>query len=1078
MSPRAQAAPSRSITVRVLQAFIVTVDGVAMADTCWRLRHARHLFQMLCLKPGQRMHRDEAIESLWPQSDAAASANRLYHTLHVLRAEFANMGLAPSEPVIMFQGGTLWLNPHHSFDIDLCRFDTLVGQCRQGPGNAASTEWLEHAAALCDQLLPEAGPPAAWLAPYRAEIRDKCVWVLERLAACQREGGRSAEAIQSLQRLVALEPCNEVAHRTLMSLFDAALQPERALLQFSACKRYLQRDLATEPSPLTLSLRDAIVAASRQPASPSGVPETAKAGSRYQPPAPSCSRLLGRAQEMAELQAWLDDPHCRLITIAASAGTGKTSLALTLAVALQARYRDGVLVVRLTQLADPARFEQWVCQAAGVSTGLDDPCKALHAHLASKDLLLVLDRFEHVVEAAACVSALVAAAPGLRVLVTSQCVLGCQAEQVLRLRQLAQSAPSAAHALFVQTAHASGAQPGQLDDQAQVARVCERLGGNALAIQLGAAQLAALSIDQLEAGVESLLDLPLAARAHDEPQHRSLSSAIGWSVSLLGVQERAVLQGLAVFEGGFTADDAHTVLGEVFGVAPVRQSMMVLIDRCLVCRDVAAPDAVSTARLILLDSIRHWLNAHIDSFAGQPAVDAAHARLFRERTLEAANLLRSGHLPRAHAMYRLAEQNIQRALDWQELRGDPVRYLEWCHRACVMQVSSGGWHTAIKRLERAVKMGTPDIESRRHAAWCYNVFSRALHWANNIPGSVHALRLCRHRSAGLSDITLREAISNHYCTLRSAQMRFRAVGLHLKMAMELRDLSQDVVRKTVLKSNNCSLMTLRGEYQTALAQAEQVFELALTTQNPFFSWWSLHLLMEANMRNGLSQRAKSCAEDCSMFKDDSFGVVLQFAAKFLHFKLHFEHADYGKAQMFLDAAFQLSSLALLPHALAVDLGAEFIMMETGRAADVEKMLSVDDSMFAFDVEFSDIYVLLHCYRLRLLAGKCRWRDALHSFTCALRPFEARATRCGCPGSSNRLPSSQTVKETMISRAPCCASANNCCSAPVSRPHFVRVQVGSGHATWWTSHRQLSTSTSTSISMPGLCLRKRRSRCRA
>lgn len=972
MTPNVQTVQDQSIVVQLLKPFSVSVGDTPMADSCWRLRHARHLFQMLCLKPGHRMHRDEALDCLWPQSDAQAAANRLHHTIHVLRTEFKKMGLAAEQPVVLFQGGTVFLNSHYVFSIDVWRFDALVNQSRLKDTDEAVAGWLEQAAALCEQLLPDAGPHAEWLAPHRAEIRDKCVWVLERLSASHRASGRNTEASQALQRLVGLEPCNEIAHRGLMELFNEAAQPDRALLQYSACKRYLQRDLGVEPSPATLALRDTIAAAAQQRGQDTSAPEGNGAGTRYVPAPPSCAQLLGRADELAQLQSWLGDPQCRLITIAASAGTGKTSLALTLAGAEQERFRDGVLVVRLTQLSDSSGLEQFVCQAAGLSLGHSEPAAVLREHLAGKQLLLVLDRFEHLVEAAPRVSAMLDAAPGLRVLTTSQCVLSCQAERVLSLRQLAQAAPAAAQALFVQTALQAGASPAPLSDLPRVARVCERLGGNALAIQLGAAQLATLSIEQLEAGIQQSLDLPLATLTSDEPQHHSLRAAIGWSVSLLAAPERAVLQGLAVFEGPFTPEDAHAVLGEVFGAAPTRRAMLVLVERCLLCRDTAPAAATSAPRLSLLDSIRQLLLAWSDSFAERQAVNAAHARLFRERTREAAVLSRSGQLASAISLYGTAEKDINMALDRQNKDVGRADYLHWCFESCLGQYNCGQLREAAARLQFAVALPTRSPEERRHSAWCCFLLARARHWADDLTGAVYMLRMARQRSRGLDETALAEKLGVFLGGFRGMQLHLRAAHLHVDELLRCekhKQLSDSAASNYYMMSG--SLLGLQGEYTKAMATAETQLDLALASSNPHFVRLAVVGILEFSVRQGRLDEARVCVQECEAMPGGIFAQLVHF----MIFSLHFESADYAAAQASLRTAGEQALNANVARTTVLALAEEFILLETGRGAEVRTLLSANGSEFVSDFEFFYFYVQQHCYRLRLQAQRGAFADA-------------------------------------------------------------------------------------------------------
>jgi DNA-binding SARP family transcriptional activator/predicted ATPase len=974
VKPQAPHIRAATITVQLLRPFSVAIDGVAMPARAWRLRHPRQLFQMLCLRSGQRLHRDAAIEALWPQSDAQASANRLYHTIHVLRAEFAKMGLDAGAPVVVFEAGTLSLNPHHQFSVDALRFDSIVQGCRTTMDDESCDAQLEQAVALWPSTPIAAPAQDAWLNDCHGEAREKFAWVLERLASRLRERGRGDEAVAVLQRLVALEPSNEVAHRALMELFDAAGRPERAMLQYTACKRFLQRDLGSEPSPPTQALRDRMAAQLQRPGAQRAA---ATARAAYLPPPPR-GRLLGREAEMTELQARLEDPRSRMITIAAAAGTGKTSLAVALANAVHTRLRDGALVVRLTDLADAAGLEQRICQTMNLSVGNSGPETALREHLADKELLLVLDRFEHVVAAAPRMSRLIAASPGLQLVVTSQCALGCQAEQVFALRQLAQASPQAALELFAHTARAAGATAAQLADAAAIMRLCERLGGNALAIQLAAGHAASRSIDEL--GTE--LDPPANAVTPDaldsEPQHGSLRAAIGWSVSLLDHTARSVLQGLAVFHGAFVSDDALTVLGGILGVADTRRACLTLLERHLLSRDgvaegsEASPSATS---FILLDSIRQHLLESADAFPHWPAAQAAHARLFALRARQAAELVDTGRTPDAIAIYAVAAQNIERGLDWQWAHAALDECLRSSYDACLLQLTSGGLAEGIARLRYAVSRPTLCAEERHLSARCWYLLARALYWMDDMPGSVRAMLQARRGLVGSADTLMIENVGLSLARIRTSQLRLRAAAMHIDRVSRLDGRSEAPRSIASRLQKRLAILMLQGEFDQAHHVAQQAFDTALAAEDPDLIYSTQHSMLEASLRRGLFASAHAIADDCRAMQNLGFGVLAEFGLKAMLFSLHFESQEYDAALVVLEELRHLAQATRSTRAIGIELCAEFIKMETERSDQVHLMLFVDQAAFPFDSELGDFYLQLHCYRLRLLALRGPAREA-------------------------------------------------------------------------------------------------------
>jgi DNA-binding SARP family transcriptional activator/predicted ATPase len=955
-----------------------------MPAHAWRLRHPRQLFQMLCLRSSHRLHRDEAIEALWPQSDAQASANRLYHTIHVLRAEFAKMGLDEREPVLLFQAGSVWLNPHHTLTLDVDELGALVSACTRADDGEATGARLERAAALCEVPLCGGLPQEPWFEPYRKEIHGHCVWVLERLAACRLDGGRADDAARALQKLVALEPSNEVAHRALMQLFDTADQPERAVLQYLACKRFLRRDLSVEPAPETEALHAAIMARSSNRALPAVAATPPQA--RYRAPALERAKVLGREAELTALTQQLADPGCRLITIAAPAGTGKTSVALALADAVQQHFREGALVVRLTQLADAAGLERFVCNATGVQCGTNDPAHTLHSHLADKQMLLVLDRFEHLVDAAPRIAALLATAPGVKLLVTSQCVLNCQAEHVFDLRQLADASPPAALALFIETARTAGAAPEQLADTERIADACARLGGNALAIQLAAAQLGAHAGGAFWGAADFRHEPHRDRQLDTEPQHRSLRAAIGWSISLLDEPTRAVLFGLTVFEASFGIEDAQAVLSAVFGAVPTRTALQALLERHLLGRDAAPAGAARGACFVLLDSIRRLLLDRLGDCEQWSAVEAAHACVFRERAREALRLLRTGQVPQALAVFEPAEPDIVRALGWQWAQGDAAAYLQACHEACTLQMQRGGIVEVGPRLRHAVALPAHSPQERRHSAWCCYLLSRQLDYCSDTPGSVLALRRGRQRARDIDDDLLHDRIGTQLGSIRATQLRLRAALMHLDEVIRVSERSNDTQRVAKALMVRGGLLGLRGGFETALASAQAGFDAALIANDPQLAWWAQMVMADLALRAGRLERAQAHVEECKTMERLGFfrGVPL-LSLKLLYACLHFELEDHAQADACLRAAREDGIAAQSPRALAIDICADFIRIETGRSAEVVILLSLNDAIFPPCAEFGEIYVQLHSYRLRLLAQRGDSVSAQGSLASVLLP---------------------------------------------------------------------------------------------
>jgi non-specific serine/threonine protein kinase len=352
-------------------------------------------------------------------------------------------------------------------------------------------------------------------------------------------------------------------------------------------------------------LRAAVPVASPPPADPADD----RRGRR--PPAAGPANLplqltsfVGREDELGATRE-LVAAH-RLVTLTGAGGVGKTRLALEAAGALRPAYPDGVWLVELAALADPALVPQAVAGAVGVREEPDRPLLAtLTDALRAKRLLLVLDNCEHLLEACARLAdALLRACPDVRVLATSREPLATPGETVWRVPPLAvpetgDSPPverltqSEAVRLFVDRARA--AQPGFRATPATapaVAHICRRVDGLPLAIELAAARVRVLPVAQILARLEDRFRLLTGGSRTVLPRQQTLRASLEWSHGLLSEDERVLFRRLAVFAGGWTLTAAEAVGGGA-GVAPeeVLDGLTGLVDKSLVVAEGPGDDA-------------------------------------------------------------------------------------------------------------------------------------------------------------------------------------------------------------------------------------------------------------------------------------------------------------------------------------------------------------------------------------------------------------------------------------------------------------------------------------------------------
>jgi predicted ATPase/class 3 adenylate cyclase len=348
--------------------------------------------------------------------------------------------------------------------------------------------------------------------------------------------------------------------------------------------------------------------------------------------------FIGREKELAEVKRLLETT--RLLTLTGAGGVGKTRLALHAAAEALPRFTEGVWLAELAALADPALVPQAVATAVGIR---EEPGRSLLATLSEalrpKHLLLVLDNCEHLVEACARLAdSLLRTCPQLQVLATSREPLGIAGEAPWRVPSLGlldaqdgrplpptpQVAQVEAVRLFVE--RAVSAQPGfALTDQnaRAVAQICQRLDGIPLALELAAARVRVVPVEQLLGRLSDRFRLLTGGSRTALARHQTLRATVDWSYDLLSPDERRLFNRLSVFAGGFTLEAAEAVCsGEDVALEGVLELLTHLVDKSLVVVE-GAPDG--TARYRLLDTLRQYGWQRLVDSRESEAIRRAHA---------------------------------------------------------------------------------------------------------------------------------------------------------------------------------------------------------------------------------------------------------------------------------------------------------------------------------------------------------------------------------------------------------------------------------------------------------------------
>lgn len=668
--------PPAGLRAQLLGSVRIAIGDRVIANSEWPRRSARSLLLLLLATPGHRLSRERIIDLLWPDASLEAGANALRVALHALRRTL-EPDLAPGKgsSYVRTDGEFIAMIPVVEHWVDVDHFEAALARLPSGAVEERPNALRDAVAHYDGELLADE-PVTEWSLRRREQLRHLWHDAVLQLAEIEVKRG-SLQSVPELERVLAIDPSDEAAHRALMKTFLVAGQRDKALRQYARCVEALRLELDVEPGAETVALAAEIRAACAvvdQGASPV---HRGRIDILPSPPNP----LIGRVRELETLQDLILDPGVRLVTVTGPGGIGKTRLALEAAREAAGEFPAGACFVDLSSLTEPGMVLFTILRTLGLDESSGRPAIEVLVHaLRELDLLLVLDNLEQVIDAAVDIGALLSSCPLLSVLATSREPLRLRAEHIIATPPLSvppvrvrdRSDPPAARpmdryesvTLFVERARAT--RPGfALTDanESAIAALCGQLDGLPLAIELAAARSRQLEPARLLTQLAQRLPV-LTGGARDLPaRQRTLKDAIGWSYDLLPETEQALFRRMAVFAGDVGLEAIHGICGDPGDdLSRIAEQVWALADKSLLQRPEGHDG--DDIRYRMLETIREFGLEQLESCGESDVLRRRHAAWY----LALAELAESHLLgPDQIAWLDRLEQehdNLRAALEW------------------------------------------------------------------------------------------------------------------------------------------------------------------------------------------------------------------------------------------------------------------------------------------------------------------------------------------------------------------------------------------------------------------------------
>lgn len=860
------------------------------------LRRSLALFIYLAVT--KKSHSRDALATLfWPTTEAREARASLRRTLHRLTTTLGSelFDISPE---------TIAIAPHADLWLDIEQFQQQVTRGLPHPPGDTPLEPV-RVDGLCEAItlytddflagftLPDSPGFDDWQFFHREELRQMLAGALEALARTYERRGELEPAIEYARRWLMLDPLHEPVHRYLMRLYAWSNQYAAAHRQYAECLRLLDEELGAPPEEETQQLHAAIrvkelplppyLTDTKAGAAPTVTApqshETARPLAVHAPSTPAMHNLpaqatpfVGRERELAQVNERLCNPACRLLTLVGPGGVGKTRLAMQAARQLAEQPGDRCAFARECLFVDLTSVQTVdgivVALAEALHLGFhagSTPLNQVLDTLRERELVLLLDNFEHLLDGAYVVEGILQAAPNVKLLITSREALNLAEEWFQPVSGLA--FPSAdgerepidvatvqtydAVRFFEQSAHRANSGFSLGADYDHVRRICRLVDGNPLALELAAAWLKSVTAEVVAHELEQSLDILTAQHRNIPARHRSMRIVLERSWAMLTESEQQALMRLSICYDGFRYEAAAQMADATL------LTLAALVEKALA-------SATQNGRYRMHELIRHFA---LDRLHATPeAAHAAHAR-------HAAYYLNFVHSRAARlvghgsqlAIAEIVEEfdNVQRAWRWAVAQHDVA-----AAERVVMSLGHVYWirgriHEAQERFGEALAELEQAPETHAYPQWprLRMALQRHLGSFDYFLGDYTAaqvkLEVALHYAEEMADLEYKAEILNTLGAIAGFQGQIVFASERLRAALSIYEEMHNRTGMADVQQELSRLSIYIGDYAEAIRWAEASLHNARAEGRRDYSAYALITIGWANFCLGAYPIAKN-----------------------------------------------------------------------------------------------------------------------------------------------------------------------------------------------------------------------------